>query len=237
VRVLILIPAYNEADTLPGVVAEIRAEAPGAGILVVDDGSTDRTGEVVRSLGVRWLRLNERLGPGAAVRVGLRYARLRRFDVVVRIDGDGQHPAGLIPALLQPLYTARADIVVGSRYARGEDSPSTTPYFRRLIHRALGTVLSLLTGRPVTDPTSGLWAFGTQAIALLSDHHPSGYPEPELRLFLSRNDLRTVEVPAVMRDRPAGQTSLTPRRTSAAMARLLLHLVVVPLRATVRNRS
>jgi hypothetical protein len=94
-----------------------------------------------------------------------------------------------------------------------------------------------LTGRPVTDPTSGLWAFGPQAVALLADHHPSGYPEPELRLFLSRNGLSMVEVPVQMRARPAGHTSLTARRLGAAVARLLLHLVVVPLRTAVRNRS
>ena len=98
-------------------------------------------------------------------------------------------------------------------------------------------VLTVLTGRRVTDPTSGLWAFGPKAVSMLADHHPSGYPEPELRLFLSRNRLRAMEIPVTTRARPAGQTSLTARRTSAAMARLLLHLVVVPLRGAVRERS
>jgi glycosyltransferase involved in cell wall biosynthesis len=234
-RVLVLIPAYNEAATLPAVVVEVRREAPDAAVLVVDDGSTDRTPDVLPRLGVRWLRLGERLGPGAAVRVGLRYARLRDFEAVVRLDGDGQHPAGLIPWLLAPLDDGRTDVVVGSRYA-GANLPSGTPRLRRGLHKALGVVLSLMTGRPVTDPTSGLWAFGPRALAILADHHPSGYPEPELRLFISRNNLRVVEVPAAMRARPAGQTSLTPPRAGAALARLLVHLVVVPLRAAVRDR-
>jgi hypothetical protein len=98
-------------------------------------------------------------------------------------------------------------------------------------------VLTMLTRRRVTDPTSGLWAFGPQALAVPADHHPSGYPEPELRLFLSRNGLRAIEVPVRMHERPAGQTSLTASRTSAAVARLLVRLVVVPLRAAVRPRS
>ena len=102
-RVLILIPAFNEAAALPGLVAEIRSDAPAHEILVVDDGSNDETRELLPTLGVRWIRLPERLGPGAAVRVGLRYAKQRGFDAVVRLDGDGQHPARLLPALVEPI--------------------------------------------------------------------------------------------------------------------------------------
>ena len=234
-RLLILVPAYNEAEALSAVVAEVRDGLPDAEVLVVDDGSTDGTFRLLPTLGVRWLRLAERLGTGAAVRTGLRYARLGGFDVVVRLDGDGQHPVAAVPSLLAPLADGRADVVIGSRYVEASDREGI-PRRRRAIHRALGTVLSALTGRPVTDPTSGLWAFGPQAIALLADHHPSGYPEPELRLFLSRNGLSTVEISTSMRARPAGQTSLTAQRVGTAMARLLVHLVVVPLRAAVRDR-
>ena len=234
-RVLILIPAFNEAATLPGLVAEIRSDAPAHEILVVDDGSYDATRDLLPTLGVHWIRLPEQLGPGAAVRVGLRYAKQRGFDAVVRLDGDGQHPARLLPALVEPLRNDRADVVIGSRFTHARRSPST-PGTRRLIQRCLGVVLTVLTRRRVTDPTSGLWAFGSQAVAVLAEHHPSGYPEPELRLFLSRNQLRALEIPVTMRERPAGQTSLTARRTSAAVARLIIHLLVVPLRGAVRDR-
>jgi glycosyltransferase involved in cell wall biosynthesis len=236
VRILILVPAFNEAAALPGLVAEIRHDAPGHEVLIVDDGSDDGTRRLLPALGVRWIRLPERLGPGAAVRVGLQYAKLRGFDAVVRLDGDGQHPAHLLPHLLDALAHGRADVVVGSRFAHNRSSPSTTP-LRRLVQRGLGVVLTVLTRRPVTDPTSGLWAFGSRAIDVLAEHHPSGYPEPELRLFISRTRLRAVEVPVTMRERPAGQTSLTALRLGAAVARLLLHLVVVPLRSTSRERA
>jgi glycosyltransferase involved in cell wall biosynthesis len=233
-RLLILIPAYNEAANLPVVVGEIRATVPDADILVVDDGSDDGTRDVVKRLGVRWISLALRLGVGVAVRTGLRYAQSHRYDAVVRVDGDGQHPAMLIPLLLQPLMDDAADVVMGSRYATRR-RPATTPFVRRLMHYLLGRILSLVTGQVVTDPTSGSWAFGKQALALLAEHHPSGYPEPELLLFLSRNRLRVAEVPVTMRERFAGQTSLTMRRTGTAMARLLLHLAVVPWRAAVRE--
>jgi glycosyltransferase involved in cell wall biosynthesis len=236
VRVLILIPAYNEAASLPAIAQEVRALAPTADILVVDDGSEDGTPAVLEGLGVYWLRLSQRLGTGAAVRTGLRYARSHGYDAVVRLDGDGQHPASLIAPLLAPIVQQRADVVIGSRY-KTEPRPSSTSFGRRLLHYLLGRILTLVTGRLVTDPTSGLWAFGERALAVLADHHPSGYPEPELVLFLSRNGLRVTEVPVEMRERIAGRSSLTLRRTTTALARLLIHLVVVPLRSTVKARS
>ena len=175
------------------------------------------------------------MGIGVAVRAGLRYARSRHYEVVVRLDSDGQHPAELIEALLVPLRRDAADVAVGSRYL-SERRPASVPFFRRLLHYLLGRVLTLLTGRLVSDPTSGLWAFGPRAVDLLADHHPSGYPEPELHLFLSRNRLRVMTVPVTMRERQSGRTSLTLRRTGTAMGRLVLHLTVVPFRSAVRRR-
>lgn len=230
-RLLVLIPAYNEARSLPAVVREIREQLPECDILVVDDASTDGTHALLPTLGVRWIRMPLRMGTGAAVRTGLRYAATSGYTTVVRVDGDGQHPASAIPALLVHLSENKADAVIGSRYADGRSV--ATPLFRRLLHRLLGYILSLQTGQRVTDPTSGLWAFGPRALRLLIDHHPSGYPEPELLLFLVRNGLKLTEVPVTMRDRLAGRTSLTPQRTGAALARLLLLLLVVPLRSSV----
>lgn len=228
-RILILIPAFNEAESLPAVVREVQALAPGADILVVDDASEDATESVLASLDVRWLRLPVRQGVGTAVRTGLRYARAHGYDAVVRLDGDGQHPAALVAPILDPIRGGAADVAVGSRYAL-HPRPKSVRFVRRLLHYVLGRVLSVLAGRLVTDPTSGLWAFGPRAIEVLADHHPSGYPEPELFLFLSRNALRTIEVPVEMRERLTGETSLTVHRTIAALLRLLILLAVVPLR-------
>ena len=128
----------------------------------------------------------------------------------------------------------QADAVIGSRFLR--DGVAHTTTVRRLSQRALAAILTIITGELVTDPTSGLWAFGPRALRVLVEHHPSGYPEPELRLFLNRNAMRVLEVPVGMRDRFGGQTSLTPLRTTAALARLLLLFIVVPLRSVVRSR-
>lgn len=229
-KILALIPAFNEADSLPQVVEELRRLRPSVDILIVDDASSDRTAAVLPQLGVRWLRLCTRMGVGSAIRAGLRWAQPHGYDGVVRLDADGQHPADLLEALLSPLVEGRADAVVGSRY-KADRGGYRGPWPRRLALRLLAVTLSLLMGKKVTDPTSGFWAFGPDVAALLAQHHPTGYGEPELRLFLHRNGFRVEEVSTPMRDRFAGRTSLTFPRALLAVARALLAMVVVPLSA------
>jgi glycosyltransferase involved in cell wall biosynthesis len=230
---LILIPARDEADSLPELLAELEELRPGAPVLVVDDASEDGSPELLAALGVDHLHLPLRLGVGGALRVGLRVARQRGFLRVVRLDGDGQHPPAVIEPLLAPLESGVADVVVGSRYRMPEGY--RTPGLRRLGQHLLAEVLSRWTGWELTDPTSGCWAFGKRAVGLLADHHPGGYPEPELLLFLARNGLRLVEVPVEMRPRRGGRTSFTPAREAAAHLRVLLALLVVPLRTRVEG--
>ena len=229
-RALCLIPAHNEASNLPAVVADVRRCHPDLDILVIDDGSTDATPSVLRALDVRWLRLPLRMGIGSAMRAGLRYAVRLGYDSAVRMDGDGQHWAGDLARLLAPLAAGGADVVLGSRYTQPDAARRGAV---RLAQRILAACLSALTGRTVTDPTSGFCAFGPRAVRLLADHHPTGYGEPELRLFLSRNGLSVVEVPVLGRSRLGGRTSLTPVRLTAAGARVVLAMLIVPLRGRV----
>ena len=228
-KLLTLIPAHNEAANLTAVVAELRTVRPNADVLIVDDGSTDHTAALVDGLHVRWLRFPERIGIGSAMRAGLRYAERLGYDVVVRVDGDGQHRPHDIERLLEPVEAGVADVVLGSRFA-----DSLRPGIPGVVQRTLGACLSALTGHTVTDPTSGFCVLGPRAVRLLAEHHPTGYPEPELRLFLSRNALRVVEVPVRARPRLRGRTSLTPVRLVSAAARVLLAMVVVPLRDRIR---
>jgi glycosyltransferase involved in cell wall biosynthesis len=234
VKVLILIPAHNEGASLPAVVAELRRQHPDRAILIVDDGSTDDTGDVVARLPVAYLRLGFPVGIGGAMRAGFRFAVAEGFDTVVRVDGDGQHDAESIETLLEPIARGEADVVRGSRYLLAENYRAVG--FRRIAQHAVAGLISTIIKEAVTDPTCGFWAFGPRAVLLLAGHHPTGYPEPELMLLLHRNRLKTIEVPVRMRERVAGHSSLNTVRTALAMARLLLAVLIVPLRPTVHDQ-
>jgi glycosyltransferase involved in cell wall biosynthesis len=227
VSILAVVPAFNEAANLRRVVADLARVMPLKNVLIVDDGSTDRTRELLPHLDVRWLTLSQRLGVGGAVRAGIRYARSAGYEYVVRIDGDGQHRACDIVRVLAPVLAGSGDAALGSRFLR---RPSRMRGWRRVSQAALAACVSAVTRKRITDPTSGFWLFGPRAMRLLSGHHPAGYAEPELLLFLSRNGLQVAEVPIRMRPRVGGQTSLTAPRALLALARTALALVVVPLR-------
>ena len=231
---LAVVPAYNERANLSRVVADLSRVMPRRNILIVNDGSTDGTAELLPALGVRWLTLSQRLGVGGAVRAGIRYAQRAGYTYVVRVDGDAQHRACDIARLLAPVASGRADVALGSRFLRRR---SDSPRVRRLTQALLAACLSLVTRRRVTDPTSGFWLFGPKALRLLGGHHPAGYAEPELLLFLDRNNLCVTEVPIRMRPRTAGRTSLTAARTVLAFARTVLAFVVVPFRQMVEGQA
>jgi glycosyltransferase involved in cell wall biosynthesis len=230
IRTVGIIPAHNEMGSLARVVTEIRENCPELDLLVVDDGSTDASASVLTRLGVRYLQMPERLGVGSAMRAGLRYAARLGYDSAIRLDGDGQHGGADIERLLDPLRAGVADVSLGSRFLHEGAGDVARPRVTRLAQSALGLCLSALTRRPVTDPTSGFYALGPRAMRLLSEHHPTGYAEPELRLLLCRNELAVMEVPVAPRPRLAGRTSLTAGRLAAAGARVLLAMLIVPLR-------
>ncbi len=227
--VAVVIPAHDEAASLPFVLDELaKIGSPKVDVLVVDDASVDGTPALLQQSGAPFLRLPLQLGVGGAMRAGLRLAVSRGYQTVARLDGDGQHRAADLEAMLAPIVAGEADAVLGSRHLGSADyDPGTV---RRLVRALLAVQLSWLTRQKVTDPTSGYWAFGPRALALLSEHHPTGYPEPELILLLRREGLRLVEVPVQMRARAAGRTTLTLSRALHALARAWLALLVVPLR-------
>lgn len=245
VPLVAVVPAYNERANLTRVVADLSRVISKRNILIVNDGSTDGTEDLLPELGVRWLTLSQRLGVGGAVRAGIQYAKRAGYEYVVRIDGDGQHRACDIARVLAPLAAGRADVALGSRFlhrttdkhGRSQIGRPDSTTVRRLSQALLATCLSTVTRKRFTDPTSGFWLFGPRALRLLSGHHPAGYAEPELLLFLSRNGLRVSEVPIRMRPRMAGRTSLTMMRTVLALARTALAFVVVPFRQLVEGQA
>jgi hypothetical protein len=201
-----IVPARNEAECIAGVVEEIKAFDASCAVLVVDDGSTDRTAALARGAGARVVSLPFNLGIGGAVQTGFKVAHEEGFDVAVRLDGDGQHLAAELPKLLSPIREDSADIVVGSRFAGTEEY--RPPFARRVGIKLFARVVSLLTRQRVTDTTSGFQACNRKAIRLFAGDYPHDYPEVEATVMVFKHRLRLAEVPVKMREREAGRSSI-----------------------------
>lgn len=230
--VVALVLAYNEEEALPGVLSELARECPGWSVVVVSDGSTDGTGACARRSGAALLQLPFNAGVAAAEQTGFLYARSLGAGVVVRLDGDGQHPAAEARRIVAALEETEADVVIGSRFLRPGGFRST--FARRAGIRWLSFLLRVFGGLRIADPTSGLRAFGERAIALLSRVYPHGYPEPESNLLLGRAGLRIEEVPATMRARDGGRSSLRGWSTVYYPVKVSFALLVEALRERVR---
>jgi glycosyltransferase involved in cell wall biosynthesis len=223
-RRVAIVPALNEERSVARVIAELRAFDPGLEIVVVSDGSTDRTAEVAEEHGAHALRLPFNLGIGGAVQTGFRYAYEHGFDVAVRVDGDGQHDPSQLDRVLAPVLADEADIAVGSRFTGGGGYRSSRS--RRVGIRILAWVVSCLVGQRVTDTTSGFQALNRNGIALFARDYPHDYPEVEATVMVFKHELRLVEVPVTMREREHGRSSITALRSIYYMVKVLLALAV-----------
>jgi glycosyltransferase involved in cell wall biosynthesis len=235
VRVLVVIPAFNEEQALAPLLAEARAAFTRLGdsveILVVDDGSRDGTPRVARAANARLLRLCRNLGIGGAVQSGLRVAAREGYDCAVQMDGDGQHPPDQLEGLLMPMRSAAApDLVIGSRFL-GEGSYRST-FVRRLGILWLRLVLRVIAGSRVTDPTSGFRVYGRRALALYDETYPYDFPEPEAIAIAHAAKLEMREAPVVMRERQGGVSSIGP----LAAVYYMVKVTVAVMLAYARNR-
>jgi hypothetical protein len=223
-----IVPAYNEEGCIAQVIDEIHAFDPGFEIVVVDDGSADRTAEVAAARGARVVKLPFNLGIGGAMQTGYRFAFENGFDLAVQIDGDGQHDARELQQLLAPIVSGEADIAVGSRFAGAR-------FYRPSVARRLGIALfaglvSLIVRQRVTDTTSGFRAMNSRGIRLFAADYPHDYPEVEATVLVFRHRLRMVEVPVTMRQRETGRSSITVFRSLYYMGKVSLALFVGLLR-------
>jgi len=213
------LPAYNEAEGIINYVSELRKAVPDADILCINDGSTDQTETLLKENNIPFVSHFFNMGIGAAVRTGVAYAFSEGYELLIRVDGDGQHPASEIKKLLPDMEKGKFDMVVGSRYARESDFQSG--FFRRLGSKLFRLFFQVLLGDKVTDPTSGFFVINRQVIGAFNTYYPSDYPEIESLVLLKKAGFRHREIPVVMAPRTWGVSSITPTRA-------LLYMLVVP---------
>ena len=219
-KLLILIPAYNEEAAVGGVVEEVRAVMPEVPILVVDDCSEDATAHVARQAAAQVLPLPHHLGLGGCVQAGYRLAFELGYEYVIRVDGDGQHDARDIPRILEALEREGCEMVIGSRFLNG--AGEHTGFLRAAGIVFFRAMLRPILGKPVHDPTSGYVGVNRTALALFSRSFPLEYPEIEALVVLQRKRFRFVEVPCRMRPRRAGRSTITAIKSLYYMVHVLL---------------
>jgi glycosyltransferase involved in cell wall biosynthesis len=231
---LVVVPAYNEEGSIGPVLSDVRAAVPDAGVLVVDDGSSDGTRAAALAEGVTVLSLPFNLGVGGAMRAGFRYAARNGFTQVIQVDADGQHDPKQIPMLVGEL--ADADIVIGARFAG--DGEYTVRGPRRWAMRILATYLSRLTRARLTDTTSGFRASGPTAVALFAKHYPVEYlgDTVESLVIAALAGLRVKQVAVSMRVRSTGRPSQTPFKALIYLLRAFMALAMARLRWRSKSR-
>ena len=237
-RVLAIVPALDEQETVGSVVASIRAQLCAAGefavdVLVVDDGSTDRTADLARDAGAIVVSHPFNLGVGAALRTGFRFARSRGYSLAMQIDADGQHDPSEAERLIGAVV-AGADLAIGSRFTSGSGDYEVSRG-RRFSMRTLSRVVSRRLGQSVTDTTSGYRAFSDRAIELFADDYPSAYLSDTVESLLIAHyaGLGIVEIPVAMRERMGGVPSNNFLRSAYHLVRLMLVIALARFRRPV----
>ena len=205
-KILVIIPAYNEEDSIGRVIEEVGKHIPEARVLVVNDGSLDSTSTEARGKGVLVLDLPYNLGIGGAVQTGCLYAFQQGYEFVLRLDGDGQHNPQESSQILGPLLEGEADIVIGSRFLSKEGYKSS--FLRRIGIRFFSFVIWLIARGRVKDPTSGFIGLNGKGIELISSKYSADYPEVEALIVARKRGLRVKEVPVIMKRRRRGRSSI-----------------------------
>jgi len=226
---IVIMPAHNEAENLPRVIAELRQVLGEADILVVDDCSVDDTAAVARRLGAKVVHLPCNLGYGGAVQTGFRYASERGYALGLLMDADGQHDPHSAPALLSAVQSGQADVALGSRFL-GE-ATYHVPLTRRLGMAFFRRIVDRMSKQHFTDPTSGFQALSGEVMRFFArDNYPTDYPDADTILLLKYAGFRVKEVPVTIRSRLSGQSMHAGWKPLYYVFKMLLSILVVGLR-------
>lgn len=231
-KIAVVMPAFNEEQTIEKVIVGIRKVIPYADIIVIIDRSSDNTAHIAGQLGATIIRLPLKMGMGCAIQAGLKYAYRKGYEFVVRMDSDGQHLPEGITALLSPVLNKEADLTVGSRYL--SDSVYHAPLVRRGVMAMMAWIVSFIYGRRFTDTTSGFKAMNRKAIGFLADNYPTIGGTPTL-ILLKHAGFKVIEVGVRMKERDTGKSYFTAVRKIAYVSRIFIELLALMIRKNNKN--
>ncbi|HFK1401773.1 MULTISPECIES: glycosyltransferase family 2 protein [Bacillus] len=221
---LIIIPAYNESTNLIHVVEDIEKNAPDFDYVIINDCSKDDTEHICKDNNFNYVSLPINLGIGGGMQTGYKYAQRHGYDVAVQFDGDGQHDAAYLGALLKEMEDTGADMVIGSRFINKEGFQSS--FTRRVGIRFFEKLIKIVSGKRITDATSGFRMVNRKIINEFCEYYPKDYPEPESIVAVIRNNYEVKEVPVLMRERMGGTSSIVNYKAIYYMIKVTLAITI-----------
>ena len=225
---LIIIPAYNEQESIKKTVEDIMEKAPHFDYIVINDCSTDKTKEICETEEFNVIHLPVNLGIGGAVQTGYLYAARNGYDIAVQVDGDGQHDPQFLSKMADYMEAEHADMVIGSRFIDKEGFQSSGA--RRVGIKYFTMLIKLLTGTKITDPTSGLRMVNREIIEFFAEEYPKDYPEPESVVAILRRKKKVLEIPVIMRERRGGVSSISMKKSVYYMIKVSLAILIERIR-------
>ena len=225
---LVIIPAYNEEKSLERTIKDIKENAPEFDYIIVNDCSTDETLELCREKRFSYLNLPVNLGIGGAVQTGYRYAYYHGYDIAVQFDGDGQHDASFLNWMAEVLNKTGADMVIGSRFIDKKGFQSSV--LRRMGIKYFSILIKILTGKIITDPTSGMRMINRKLLKKFTEEYPKDYPEPESVVTALSEKYKVTEIPVIMNEREAGVSSISLRSGVYYMIKVSFAIIVARMK-------
>ncbi|GAA0719348.1 glycosyltransferase family 2 protein [Clostridium malenominatum] len=225
-KVMVVIPAYNEEKNIFKVVQGVKDHYPEVDIVVINDGSRDNTGLEAERAGAFVINLTQNLGIGGAVQTGYIYANRKDYDVVIQIDGDGQHNPKDLSKMIDAIAKDEVDMVIGSRFVKKTDYESSS--IRKVGINFLSRFVSFVCKRDFYDTTSGYRAVNKKVIELFLWYYPRDYPEVETIVYALKRGVRIKEVSVDMDKRQGGKSSITPLKSVYYMIKVTCAILLQP---------
>lgn len=225
---LVIIPAYNEEQSIQHTVDSIMKYAPEFDYVIINDCSTDSTRKICEDNGYNIVNLPVNLGIGGAVQTGYKYAEANDYEYAIQVDGDGQHDPRFLKMMLEYIQQEKADMVIGSRFIDKEGFQSSGP--RRVGIKYFTWLIQILTGTKVTDPTSGLRLINKAIIHMFALDYPKDYPEPESVVAVLKKKKTVKEVPVIMCERAGGVSSISPQKSIYYMIKVTIAILMEKIR-------
>ena len=233
-EVLLIIPAYNEQDNILNTYKKIedynKKNKTYYDVIVINDGSTDKTEEILIKNKIPHITLIHNLGIGGAVQTGYKYAYENNYDVAVQFDGDGQHDVSYVENIIEPIIDDKADFTIGSRYINPTTSEFKSTFARQMGIKLISKVIKIVTHKKVFDTTSGFRACNKKVIKDFAQSYPTEYPEPITTTELLKKGYRLEEIPVSMNERIGGTSSIKAWKNLYYMINVFLSILMVAIR-------